>query len=1222
MATASLGTVTEYTIGGNSWTNKTTDQSTQNGDNNRYYLGTDNGNNYRPRFTLTVPSSINSKATITKLVIKIRADQYVTPKYMRGFLTSSNYTNGNYENVTGSGKHDEISYLWLNESKSSRATASQSSGEVDCYLVFDEGGYKPGTTYYVHLLPYDSDSAANGSPTFSGTWWRGRNREGYYSATCTYLGPYTVTYDANGGTGAPDNQTKTYGTDLKLSTTTPTKNKSTSTYTVTYNTNGGNSINSGSATKTTTYNFTNWSGNDGKTYAAGATYATNANLTLTANYSSTDSTTTVTLPTPTQDGKNFKGWYLKSDFSGDSYAAGTTYKPTGNTTFYAKWETKTYTISYNANGHGTAPASQEKTHGTSLTLQPFISNVTETGYTVSYNANGGTTTPNASSATTITHKQTYWNTNKSGSGTNYSSKGTYSDNSAATLYAIWSSSSSSVTLASAIKKNQTTKDGYKVTYDAQDGICNTASETAKNTVTYTFSKWAEGSTTGTKYSAGVSYTPTADVTMYATWSESVSNGSVTLPTPTRDSYEFVGWVTSTSNGTNVGKGGQSYTPEKDLTLYAKWEQSTYTVIFDANGGTGEMDNQSIKVGVSTKLNANNFSKTGYTFSGWSTEQNGTKKYNNQASVTDLATAGKTYTLYAVWKANEYTVTYKSSSAYNSETETQTITYGIPWTTYPADTFSKTGQTIDSWNTRSTGTGGTKYDVSKEYSTYQNLTLYAQWKAKTYTLSYDANGGNNPPGDQTWTYGSSTNITISSQKPTREGYTFQGWAESANATSVAHNPGAKISSTKWASDTTLYAVWTANTYTVIFDANGGTGEMDNQPFTYDKAQNLFTNEFTKAGFIFKGWTDSNDNTYSDKASVINLTTTQNGTVKMIAIWERGVYNLTIKPNGGTLLSNNTTNDITTKFAYKTLTISYSINLSEYNSINISFSYGATLQYSNSCVDPNTNGGKLELSNPNKLNSITSNNCNNYLKGKYILFNNQIYLIHEDASFSGTTNSGSRKLVCDQAALCSISEKPKYGYEPNNSAVKNDYIFTGYTASKGSVFQNTTGSSFYFDGENEDNNDDWEMDTETYVFDGNATEDVTITTQFRKKNYTVQYELNNSKITDQSSFSEAHDYGDIFTLPSFTTTQIYEFLGWNTKADGSGTAYDIESQVSNLSDVDGTIITLYAQWKLKNLVQVYHGGKFENAQMFVWTDNQWTLATTYVWKSGEWEMSTGK
>ena len=187
----------------------------------------------------------------------------------------------------------------------------------------------------------------------------------------------------------------------------------------------------------------------------------------------------------------------------------------------------------------------------------------------------------------------------------------------------------------------------------------------------------------------------------------------------------------------------------------------------------------------------------------------------------------------------------------------------------------------------------------------------------------------------------------------------------------------------------------------------------------------------------------------------------------------------------------------------------------------------------------------------------------------------------------------------------------------------YQIIAYEATAGNVALHTNEDYFYFEGENHISNSGRGLISNgTYVFDGNATSNVTITAKFRKKNYTVQYELNNSKITDQSSFSEVHDYGDTFTLPSFATTQIYEFLGWNTAADGSGTAYDIGSQVSNLSDVDGATFTLYAQWKLKNLVQVHHGGKFENAQMFVWTNNQWTLATTYVWKSGDWAMSTGK
>lgn len=180
MASVTIPPVTEYGTG-YGWTNRTTNQSTNDGDNNRYYLG-QSGSNYRSRFVITIPSNITI-ATVDKLVIRMRADSNATPKYMRGFLTTTNYTS-DWEQIT-QGNILETSYLWLDTNKSSRATAYQSGGGVDCYLIFH---YKfvPGTTYYVHILPYSSDSSANTSPSFSSTWWRGRNQSSYYAVTLYY----------------------------------------------------------------------------------------------------------------------------------------------------------------------------------------------------------------------------------------------------------------------------------------------------------------------------------------------------------------------------------------------------------------------------------------------------------------------------------------------------------------------------------------------------------------------------------------------------------------------------------------------------------------------------------------------------------------------------------------------------------------------------------------------------------------------------------------------------------------------------------------------------------------------------------------------------------------------------------------------------------------------------------------------------------------------------
>lgn len=195
MATLAIDTIAEYGIG-YAWSNRTTNPAGQDGDNNRYYLGQD-GSNYRSRFTIVIPSNAVI-AKSDKLVIAMKADSAATPKYMRGFLTTTNYSSSDTDYITGSGEHIEMSYLWLDENKTSRATAYQSSGEVWCYLVFDQTQFKAGTTYYVHILPYASDSASNTSGySFSSTWWRGRNNGNYLKFTLYYTSGIVRIYDGS-----------------------------------------------------------------------------------------------------------------------------------------------------------------------------------------------------------------------------------------------------------------------------------------------------------------------------------------------------------------------------------------------------------------------------------------------------------------------------------------------------------------------------------------------------------------------------------------------------------------------------------------------------------------------------------------------------------------------------------------------------------------------------------------------------------------------------------------------------------------------------------------------------------------------------------------------------------------------------------------------------------------------------------------------------------------
>ena len=152
------------------------------------------------------------------------------------------------------------------------------------------------------------------------------------------------------------------------------------------------------------------------------------------------------------------------------------------------------------------------------------------------------------------------------------------------MYATWTTGTTtgSITLASAATKNNTTANGYTVSFNANGGSCSTTSLTATDTIKWTFAGWNTNSGgTGTNYSAGGSYSTSANATLYAKWTSSVATyGSITLPTATRDGYNFKGW--STSSTATSGSTG-SYTPSSSHTLYAVWELKTYAISYNANG---------------------------------------------------------------------------------------------------------------------------------------------------------------------------------------------------------------------------------------------------------------------------------------------------------------------------------------------------------------------------------------------------------------------------------------------------------------------------------------------------------------------------------------------------------------------------------------------------------------------------------------------------------------
>lgn len=150
-------------------------------------------------------------------------------------------------------------------------------------------------------------------------------------------------------------------------------------------------------------------------------------------------------------------------------------------------------------------------------------------------------------------------------------------------------------------------------------------------------------------------------------------------------------------------------------------------------------------------------------------------------------------------------------------------------------------------------------------------------AKTsYTVAYNANGGSGAPSSQTKWHGDA--LTLSSTKPTRTGYTFQGWATSASG-SVAYAAGASYTAN---AAVTLYAVWKANTFTVSYNANGGSGAPASQTKTYGVALTLTSTKPTRTNYNFLGWGTSAAAT--TVAYAAGASYTANAAITLYAIWE--------------------------------------------------------------------------------------------------------------------------------------------------------------------------------------------------------------------------------------------------------------------------------------------------------------------------------------------------
>ena len=332
--------------------------------------------------------------------------------------------------------------------------------------------------------------------------------------------------------------------------------------------------------------------------------------------------------------------------------------------------------------------------------------------------------------------------------------------------------------------------------------------------------------------------------------------------PTRKGYTFLGWYADLKDEKTFNF--DTTMPKKDFTLYAKWKANEYTVVFKANGGKGEMDNQKFTYDKEAKLNKNKFTREHYTFAGWSDTEKGKVLYKDEQEVKNVGEKGDK-NLYAIWTPVKYKITYDFDGG--KEDKKNKTEYTIE-DSFKLNPPKRDGYVFKGWLLN----GEALKDDTIKKGTTGELKLKATWEKSTKVkIIFNSNNGENKTVEQqlelkdknatlkantftkTYTVTYNYNYSNKSNETVKANSKFLGWATSANGDVVYKNQ-AKASEIKADGSTlNLYAKW------------------ENPSITLKKP--------TRSNYTFVGWSTSNDK--SGIISDTKYTVSKNVTLK--AMW---------------------------------------------------------------------------------------------------------------------------------------------------------------------------------------------------------------------------------------------------------------------------------------------------------------------------------------------------
>ncbi len=406
------------------------------------------------------------------------------------------------------------------------------------------------------------------------------------------------------------------------------------------------------------------------------------------------------------------------------------------------------------------------------------------------------------SSNSLTKEGSYfagWNTNQNGGGTNYVQGQTISIEDNITLYANWTTAE---------------VESYKVTFNSNGG----AEVPEQNVLAggyvidpeltregYTLVAWKKD---GTEWDFD-SNTVNEAITLTAEWKINqykISFHGILENAPDTIKQDYGTTVTKPANPTRDGHTFAGWNPEipatmpaQDTMVYVQWTINQYTISFENTGDTTIAPiTQDYGTTVTKPADP---SWIGHTFSGWD------KEIPSKIPAENLI-------INATWTLNNYTVKYHANGGSGTMAD-QEFEYGVTEVLNASTFTAPSGKVFNGWNTKVDGSGtaySAGYSASK-ITTEDNVVvdLYAQWKypssggssKPTYTVTFNANGGAGEMFPQTFTSGKEKALNLNFF--TKEGYTFAGWATSADG-DVVYTDGETIKVSK---SMTLYAVWESN-----------------------------------------------------------------------------------------------------------------------------------------------------------------------------------------------------------------------------------------------------------------------------------------------------------------------------------------------------------------------------------------------------------------------------